>query len=1169
MLSDLLQILFRYKFSFLFLLFAGFSISVNGQMFQHTRSKQLKISDCEIILDSLHVFPESIVIIDLETGMQINNSLYSFSFDAKTIRFDEAFCDKNPNIQITYNVFPINLAFSLSGKDTTLLSKSSDSIQVFEILPPLQNDYLTDENIIRSGNISRGISVGNTQGASLQSSLDIRLQGRLSGDIDVVAVITDNNIPVQPDGTTQQLQEFDKVFIRLSKDNTMLTAGDIDLLKPEGYFMNYTKKSQGVVAQHQFSSLSPLSEDSLRHAMYVSGGVSKGKFARNSFSGSEGNQGPYKLSGNDNELYIVILAGTERVFINGELLTRGNNNDYVIDYNTAELRFTGQRLITSVSRITIEFEYTDKNYMRSLFTGGYSVSGAKGNAYLHFYSEQDARNQSLQQELNEDERFYLQLAGDNTLGAIVPSWDSVAFSGDYVSYKMIDTLGYDSVFLYSIHPDSAFYRVTFSFVGTGKGNYVLDQSSANGRVFKWVVPISGISQGDYEPVRILIPPRQQQMVSAGAQYLITKNTTAGFEIALSQTDANTFSSFDDKDNLGTAATIFIRHQSFLGGDSITKSLIFLKELKYEFVEKRFVPIDRFRSVEFSRDWNMNTNDDPTNEHVFSVFLSLNQEKKPLIKLSSGYFLRAGQFNSFQTSLGFTSPWKALLIQSSAMYTISERTSFSSGFFKHKSIIASKTLPLQIGCGIEQESSLFSISTDSLLANSYSFIELEPFIASAVDSSSLQYKIWYKHRNTSQVYLGELTPAFYSREAGLRFFTNSNALNRISLQTMYRITELSDTVFQQAKADNSLLSRFDHQLHAFDGAIQSLLYYEIGAGLEAKKEFSYLEVAAGQGQYAWNDYNNNGVKELDEFEVAQYQDEASYIRIYMPTNEYIRVFGMQFNESLIIEPSRSFGKDTLLWKQILSRFSDRFLVNLNRKTTSEDLASRIIPLWNETKDTGTVYSALNFRNTVYFNRSHPKFSAWYTFSEQRLLMNMVQGNETKASNSHEFRMIWNMTKSIGIDLTYKAGNKENSSAFFNNRNYNIDYWDSETRLNFQPGTNTRLSLYGRIKESKNQAQYGNQQAQIITIGPEFRLPMLKNHTLSGRIMYHYITYNDVSNTPIAFEILESLEPGQNFTWNLNAQITISKMLQLQFSYEGRKPETDGIIHFGSVQLRALL
>jgi hypothetical protein len=59
-------------------------------------------------------------------------------------------------------------------------------------------------------------------------------------------------------------------------------------------------------------------------------------------------------------------------------------------------------------------------------------------------------------------------------------------------------------------------------------------------------------------------------------------------------------------------------------------------------------------------------------------------------------------------------------------------------------------------------------------------------------------------------------------------------------------------------------------------------------------FTYLEVPTGQGVYTWNDYNTNGVQELQEFEVVPFIDQAKYIRVYLPNRVYIKHTRLNFS-----------------------------------------------------------------------------------------------------------------------------------------------------------------------------------------------------------------------------------------------------------------------------------
>jgi hypothetical protein len=1134
------------------------------------KEKRLPPGQCSIILDSLYVLPSSIIVKDLISGQWIPVHHYMLLFNTSEFIIDDSLCYDNRSFLIFFKTINFPVGYSLQRRSISVRQEESDTIVLpdlneFVYYQPHQPDGLT-----KHGAIGRGISAGNNRGASLQSSLDIRLSGKLNNDVDIVAVITDNNIPIQPEGNTQQLREFDKVFVELSKNKSGFRVGDIDLNKPEGYFMNYLKKIQGgKLYTSSVSDKSIFSSDSSSHTMSFAGGISKGKFARNTFAGINGNQGPYRLTGAENEPFIVILAGTERVFINGEQLTRGQHYDYVIDYNTAELSFTVNRLISSDMRINIEFEYSDKNYVRSLFSGDYSYYDPKTSMRFNFYSEQDARNQPLQQNLDENDQFILQNAGDNPLAAVVPGWDSLGFSQEFILYAMIDTLGYDSVFIFSTDPNVAVYKVSFSFVGQGKGNYVLDKNIANGRVFKWVNPVAGNLQGDHEPYIALIAPKKQQMFTAGMDYKLSGNLITGFEFAVSRQDLNTFSGIDNEDNTGTAFRVYIRQNPRQKSEE-TKSLFSTqKELAYEFVEARFSQIDRFRPVEFQRDWNIQANEATANEHIVSGQVSLIRKNIPILVYKSDYFLKTGIFSGFKNQLNLSLQKNVFRLNNNLMYMISEKKGFNSSFFRQKGSFSAIIGKIQAGSAFEQEMNLFYVGRDSLFGASYHFLELEPFVTSASDSLKIQYRAWYKRRYSENSPSGTLEKTMLSQESGIKAQTRFSSPNQLSITAVYRVADMYETVSAPGGTDKTLLARFENSLSLWRGAVTSFLYYETGSGMEARKEFSYLEVSPGQGQFMWIDYNGNNIKELDEFEPAIYQDQGNYIKIMIPSNEYIRAYTLQINETFSIEPAKAWKNDTSSVKRLLSRFSDRLQFSLNKKTSSDRDVERFLPLLQESADTTLIFVNSMFSNTLFFNRAHPVFNARYRFSDNINKIMQINGFELRRLRLHEWHFVWNFSRTTGIETVFRSGRKTNDSEISFQRRYDISYLEFMPALNFQASVKQRLSMTGRYRFSENTHSTGNERSELMSVGPEYRFPVKNEHTFNVRFTYVRIAYSGADNSPIAYEMLESLEPGSNFTWNMSMQYIVSKALQLSFIYEGRAPLGKKVIHFGSIQLKALL
>src|SRR5262245_7728022 len=177
-------------------------------------------------IDSLSIAPGTFTLWRGEEA--VDTAAYRVDpYRALVIRRDPALTD---TLTARYRALPLLLAGPIRHKDPDLLLRPrSDRNDPFRYEPvPGGQDPMGLSGLNKSGSISRGVLFGNNQDLSVNSTLNLELSGRLTDHINVLASVTDNNIPIQADGSTLELQDFDQVFIKLFDDPDPVTNAGWD-----------------------------------------------------------------------------------------------------------------------------------------------------------------------------------------------------------------------------------------------------------------------------------------------------------------------------------------------------------------------------------------------------------------------------------------------------------------------------------------------------------------------------------------------------------------------------------------------------------------------------------------------------------------------------------------------------------------------------------------------------------------------------------------------------------------------------------------------------------------------------------------------------------------------------------------------------------------------------
>ncbi len=476
---------------------------------------------------------------------------------------------KSQNIIINYNYLTNGLPISYGPKWKLLPildNNISDIDSIFEIKPSSVNKK--ESSVFTSGSLNRKITFSNLQNPDFAGGMQLQINGRLSEELSINGVLTDQDFSIHPDGTTQNLDELDNVYLSVLHKDFSIKGGNI-IYKNR----NINRKLIGIDANYK-------NKDIYSSSVYAS---SKGNFKYLELKGRDGNQGPYQLTGKEGNPDIIVLSGTEKIWVDGNKLIRGNNFDYTIDYYNAEIIFTPKILINFDSDILIEYQYSDYEYQQTFLGGNYRNKIDKHFIDIGLYSENDIYNE---EELFEE----FSSANNEFINRSTVIDDE---NGDYIFKNNIYIFDPSHVL-----DDTDRYQIVFQF--DIEGEYARNISDL-GEIYYEYVFIENRENYDalYSPYAKLNLPKRRQFGYFDYSYHLNKNFNIYGKFSGSIID--NYQINDDISKIGSFITYGSHIDSLqFGPGSIS---LYLTQKKKD---DKYSSIGRENNILYNRLWNLDS-----------------------------------------------------------------------------------------------------------------------------------------------------------------------------------------------------------------------------------------------------------------------------------------------------------------------------------------------------------------------------------------------------------------------------------------------------------------------------------------------------------------------------------------------------------------------------------
>lgn len=1005
----------------------------------------------------------------------------------------------------------------------------------------------TSPSLVQSGSITRGVVAGSGRDAQVESALRFEITGEIAPGVEVTASLTDEDTPILPQGTTRRLDQLDRVFIRIASARGIVNMGDVEVNLETGRFGRVRRNLQGVT----------LNSGSRRTVMDVGlvGAVSKGRFRFQRLETADGVQGPYRLRGDQGEPFILVVPGSERVFLDGVLLVRGEVEDYTMDYHTAEITFTARHLIGQETRIRVEFEYTTNQFTRTFLTSNATVRlgsrGQLGSAGMTYIREADGSAFTQELAFTAADSLAVMEAGDQPV--VRTGARPVAYNPDAPYTQYVKETAPDGAELFRAvdtvpGPTTEVYRVTFSRVGAGAGAYSRTGLAVNGVVYEYV----GANRGDYNPVvRLSAPAAQDLLVFRSSLDRIPGLRVSG-EVASSRLDANTLSPLDDADDAGLAWVVRMESArlplrsfwSTFRAESSRRSA-------------HFTSFARTRDVDFAHTWNLDTAELTGNalvgvdERMSTAAVAVGRGDSTQLELAVDRLDLGSAFTgaSVAANLFSAEPGKASFAFRAEQTFTRRRDMDLEGTWRRWSGRLRAPADWRVRpFGAWQAAHLDSTPMRTVLSRAPDFNEYQGGVQAGKGPWTGHVTTTYRDESRWNQGSAGIDAQIWMLQTGGAFQGNRS---QVTLDTGGRKTTTAG-----ADANHALLLSLAAHTRVTD-RVRFRASYSARSERSAVLQEIFIRTGPERGEYIWDDFNADGIIQVDEFLPETNPSEGEYVRALLPADSLEAVTAVQASVRLERQvangnPLRGMGFTSTVEVMENSRAANRRAVYTLRPS-----ALRV--------PGETIQGRLRLAQQVTLFPASHRFGVDLLGQSVRSLSGLSTGAELRESSVAQVALRYRPATHAQWGLRMARNVDTSESRAFATRSYDILSHTAEPSFRYRWAMGwTILSAPSLAWKQERQS---NSAARVLQLPIEviretgsrarttFRLEHARNNLDANRSGW------------VAWELTDGRGSGNSWLWRMGLQAELNESLTARLGYDGRKPARGSTVHTGRFQLTA--
>ena len=254
------------------------------------------------------------------------------------------------------------------------------------------------------------------------------------------------------------------------------------------------------------------------------------------------------------------------------------------------------------------------------------------------------------------------------------------------------------------------------------------------------------------------------------------------------------------------------------------------------------------------------------------------------------------------------------------------------------------------------------------------------------------------------------------------------------------------------------------------------------------------------------------------------------------------------------------------KSFLGKFQTSFRYRIEQRSTNNSQAF-INPFVTNPRDTSLVSYNASLDNNLFYNRGNASHDVQLSYRSFSNVITQITGRDLRGTEEFFTRSRINLIQAVDAVLETSNGRKSFDSEAFPEQAFEVNFWSLVPQINYRPTPKFRVVTKYAFEKNTNTILAKEQ-----SIHHDFSLDITWRQSTKSSLQASFsmvlIDYQGTNNTPVEFELLQGLQNGTNYLWNVNYTRRVGKNFDMIFNYNARKSEDARMVNNLGVQLRAV-